>query len=424
MAAIEQLIISKALAERDISEFQSRGVQSKHFGGHYGEAWQWLVDHTTTHGAVPTERQFALAHADVGIEDTDAETVSGLIEELFDQYSLEAIAEGTESAASALLKDDADEARRALQEALEKSIVSGDILRDTDLVQSWEERYALYQTRQADDRKYYGIHTGFPTLTELTGGWTQPQFILFVGEPKRGKSMYSLVSARAANEESHKKVLYISFEMGADEIARRYDALNTNIAINALNSGTVTAKELDHIRKQLKLRQNLEPFLISEDQHRLTTISAVRAKIIEHTPDIVFIDGMYMMQAESKRQLDERETLTQVTRRAKHLAQEFEIPIVGTTQVLPGKVGSNKKNRKIEAQAIGYTSSFIQDPDLILGCELDPDHPKRSIIRTVEGRNVPKDYELKVMWDWDEMRFTEVGGAFESDREDDDWDHD
>ena len=422
MAAIEQLVISKAIADRDITEFQSKGVQSKHFGGHYADAWQWLVDHTTTHGSVPTERQFALAHADVGIEDTDGETVSGLTDELFNQYALEAIAEGTEEASKALNADNADEARKALQEALERSLVSANVLRDTDLVQSWQDRYTLYQTRQADDRKYYGIHTGFPTLTELTGGWTQPQFILFVGEPKRGKSMYSLVSARAANEESHKKVLYISFEMGVDEIARRYDALNTNIAVNALNAGNVTTRELDHIRKQLKLRQNLEPFLISEDQHRLTTLSAVRAKIIEHEPDLVFIDGMYMMQAESKRQLDERETLTQITRGSKHLAQEFEIPIVGTTQVLPGKVGN--KARKIEAQAIGYTSSFIQDADLILGCELDQDAPNRSIIRIVEGRNVPKDYEIKVKWDWEHMLFSEYGGDFASDNEEDDWDHD
>ena len=422
MAAIEQLVISKVIESGDITEIQSKGVQSKHFGGHYADAWDWIVEHTTKHGAVPTERQFALAHSDVPIEDTSGETVSGLVEELYEQYAMEALAEGSQQAVDALNKDDADAARRALQDALEKSIVSGDVLKDTDLIQSWEERYDLYQTRQSDDRKYYGIHTGFPTLTELTGGWTAPQFILFVGEPKRGKSMYSLVAARAANEESHRKLLYISFEMGVDEISRRYDALNTNIAVNALNAGNITTKELDHVRRQLKLRKNLPPFILSEDQHRLTTLSAVRAKIIEHEPDIVFIDGMYMMQAEGKRQLDERETLTQITRGSKHLAQEFEIPIIGTTQVLPGKV--QNKARKIEAQSIGYTSSFIQDADLILGCELDQDAPKRSIIRIVEGRNVPKDYEIKVKWDWEQMFFSEYGGDFASDSEEDDWDHD
>lgn len=407
MAAIEQLLISKVIDARDLNEVTSRGVHAEHFGGHYAEAWQWIVDHVSKHGMVPTERQFALAHSDITLEDHSQETFSGLVEELYDQYQSEALAEGAAEAVQALNADDTGGAKEALQKALERATASTDVLRDTNLVETWEDRYEEYKRRKSEERQMYGIHTGFPTLDELTGGFRAPNFILFVGEPKRGKSMYSLVAARAANEQSNKKVLYVSFEMGAEEVATRYDALNTNLAINLLNTGNVTAKELEHIRSQLKLRQGMNPFIISEDQHRMTTIGAVRAKIVEHEPDIVFVDGMYMMRGEGSRYLDERETLTQVTRGFKFLAQEFHITMVGTTQVLPGKVGN--KARRIEAQAIGYTSSFIQDADLILGCELDTDVPHQSMIRIVEGRNVPKDALIKVKWDWKHMEFTEVG---------------
>jgi replicative DNA helicase len=415
-AAIEQLLISKVLAEQNLNDVTTRGVRPEHFGGHYEQAWEWLTDHVQKHGTVPTERQFALAHSDITLEDASQETVSGLVEELFNQYASEALLEGTATAMQALNSNDTGEAKEVLKNALDRATASTDTLRDTNLIETWLDRYEEYKRRKNEERKMYGIHTGFPSLDELTGGFRAPNFILFVGEPKRGKSLYSLVSARAANEESNKKVLYISFEMGSEEVATRYDALNTNLTVNLLNTGNITSNELEHIRSQLKVRQGLNPFIISEDTHRTTTVGAVRAKCIEHQPDIVFVDGMYMMRGEGTRYLDERETLTQVTRGFKFLAQELDITVVGTTQVLPGKVGNKK--RKIEAQSIGYTSSFIQDADLILGCELDTDVPKQSIIRIVEGRNVPKDSIVTVKWDWQHMEFTEVGMEANDDADD------
>jgi replicative DNA helicase len=418
MAAIEQLLISKVITDQSIEEVAAKGVQPKHFGGHYEDAWKWIVDYVSKHGDVPSERKFALAHANVTIEDTSTETTSGLVEELFDQYAEQAVAKGTADAVQALNKGDTDSALSALKEALDTATASTDVLRDTDLVENWLTRYEKYKARKAEERWFYGIHTGFPTLDELTGGFKAPNFILFVGEPKRGKSLYSLVSARAANEQSNKKVLYISFEMGVDEVATRYDALSSHLGVNALNNGDLSDRQLNHLHQELRLRQNKNPFIISEDQHRLTTPSAIRAKIIEHKPDIVFVDGLYMMRAdETRRVLDERETLTQVTRACKFMAQELNITFVGTTQVLPGKVTGKK--RKIESHTIGYTSSFIQDSDLILGCEKDEEDSteRRYRIRVVEGRNVQKDATIDVNWDWKTMDFTEIGPG---DDEDDD----
>lgn len=415
MASIEQLLISKVLTDRDLNSVTSLGVHAAHFGGHYEEAWTWIVDYVSKHGEVPSERAFALSHSKVPIEDTSNETVSGLVNELFDQYSSNALAEGTEAAVQALNADDTSQAAYLLKEALDKATASTDVLRDTDLVENWLERYEKYKERKSNERRFYGIHTGFPTLDELTGGFKAPNFILFVGEPKRGKSLYSLIAARAAHEMSNKKVLYISFEMGVDEVATRYDALSSSLKPNVLNNGDLSDRELDRLHEEMRVRQNKNPFIISEDQHRLTTVSAVRAKCIEHQPDIVFVDGLYMMQAEGKRALDERETLTQVTRGCKFLAQELNLTFVGTTQVLPGKVQG--KARKIESHTIGYTSSFIQDADLIIGCEKNQEdqEEKRYRLRIVEGRNVQKDFTIDVNWNWDNMDFTEIGPGEEDD---------
>jgi hypothetical protein len=74
--------------------------------------------------------------------------------------------------------------------------------------------------------------------------------------------------------------------------------------------------------------------------------------------------------------------------------------------VLSSKL-NNKKSRAITADSIGYSSSFAQDSDLVLGVESDPDIDNQSIIRVVIARTAPKG-EVRIKWDWDNMDFTEV----------------
>ena len=82
------------------------------------------------------------------------------------------------------------------------------------------------------------------------------------------------------------------------------------------------------------------------------------------------------------------------------------VPIVGTTQVLSWKIG-NRKSRQITAESIGYTSSFAQDSDLVVGVESDPDIENQAILRVVLARTAPKG-EVRINWDWNTMDFSEV----------------
>jgi len=417
LASIEQLLISKVITDKSVNEVLQQGVKAIHFGGHYAEAWEWIVEYSTEHGEVPTERAFALAHSSIVIEDTEGEALTGLVAELVDQYRQQKIAQSLSEASAALNDDDTAKAIQLLATGLTEANAETLVLRDTDLVGSWEDRYEEYKRRKEDDRSFYGIRTGFPTLDSLTGGFKKQQFILYVGEPKRGKSLFSLISAQAANGTVN-RVMYVSFEMSTEEVAGRYDALYSNLPYNDLLSGNLTDAELDRVADAGRLRKERNEFYVSEDQNRLTTIGSVRAKALELEPDFIVIDGMYMMQDEFG-ETDERKVLTNLTRATKRLARELDIPIMGTTQVLASKITT--KGRKIEAAAIGYAGSFAQDADIIIGCELDPDTPDQTLLRIVEARNAAKGAVIKVKWDWTTMDFSEAHGEVDDD-DDDYWD--
>jgi replicative DNA helicase len=146
-------------------------------------------------------------------------------------------------------------------------------------------------------------------------------------------------------------------------------------------------------------------------------VSALAGKVQQHRPRLLIVDGVYLMDDENGEPKGSPQALTNITRSLKRLAQRFDIPIIGTTQVLSWKLG-NRKTRQITAEAIGYTSSFAQDSDIVLGVESDPDIDNQAIIRVVLSRSSPKG-EVRIKWDWDSMDFTEVDE--DNDNDNDNW---
>jgi replicative DNA helicase len=250
-----------------------------------------------------------------------------------------------------------------------------------------------------------GIPTGFLGLDRITAGLRPQQLITFVGEAKKGKSMMSLIMANAAHVHGISP-LFVSFEMSIEEQEARYDALISKVSHTRIIRGDITKREMEKIEKALRIRKNMHPFHMTEDSSSLTTISALAGKIQQYRPGILFVDGVYMMDDENGEPKNSPQALTNITRSLKRLAQRFDIPIVGTTQVLSSKL-NNKKSRAITADSIGYSSSFAQDSDLVLGVESDPDIDNQSIIRVVIARTAPKG-EVRIKWDWENMDFTEV----------------
>ena len=419
MAVIEQLVISKIIDEQSVEEAVKAGVVPHHFAGEFEDVYRWVLAYTRDHGGVPTERAFTLAHGDIEIVDTGGETFSGLFSELLASYRASTLTEAVSEAVKSLNKEDSDQAAQTLAEGLRKSSVEGTRLRDVNLVDNWTERYERYEERRAHPEKLLGIPTGFRGLDKITNGFRKQQFVVLAGEPKRGKSLFEMIMAQAAHDTA-RRVLFITKEMSNEEQESRYDALNAGVDYNSILSGNMNDSEMARIKEGMRLRRERQPFIMSEDASSLTTIGAIRAKAQEYMPDIIFIDGIYLLDDEEGATEDWKK-LTNVSRGGKRMAQDLDITVVATTQVLASKV-HNTKTRQITGDAIGYTSAFLQDADLLLGVELDPDVPNQSIIRVVESRASATGF-VKVKWDWSTMNFSEGGFSDDGDEEDDDRDY-
>lgn len=408
MAAVEHLLISKIIEEQSVVEAIKSGIKPDHFAGDWEDMYRWILEYNTKHGSVPSERAFSAAFGDVDIEDTSAETFSGLFEELLDAYKTRVVADTMTQAMATLDKDDVNGALSVLSKGLQTASAETTKLRDFNIIQGWEERYQRYQEMRENPNALRGIPTGFAGLDRITHGFRPQQWIVMVGEQKRGKSLFELIMANACHVHGLCPQ-FVSFEMSAEEQTSRYDALSAKVPYDRILSGQLSDKEMDRIYRAMILRKNMQPFHMSEDTSSLTTVGALAGKIQENRPDALYIDGIYLMDDENGEPKGSPQALTNISRGLKRLAQKFEIPVIGTTQVLSWKLG-NKRTRAITADAIGYTSAFAQDADLILGVERNPDIEDQAIIRVVEARTAPR-AEIHVQWDFSTMEFEEVDGS-------------
>ena len=405
MASTEHLLISKVIQTADLSEVIDAGLRPEHFSGEWSDVWLWVLNYWREYATIPSPRVFKQEYGDTRLLNAENEPFAALIDEIYVAYKQQHLVDAITSALPALNNNETETAFKKLSEGLQKASVEVARLRDIDLTQSWEGRLAKYEEMRNTPNGLRGIPTGFLGLDRITAGLRPQQLVTFVGEAKKGKSLITLIMAQAAH--NHGIVpMYVSFEMSIEEQAARYDAIISGIPHTRIIRGDLTAQDMDKLNKVLGLRKNMQPFIMTEDTHSLTTVSALAGKVQQHRPRLLIVDGVYLMDDENGEPKGSPQALTNITRSLKRLAQRFDIPIIGTTQVLSWKLG-NKKSRQITAEAIGYTSSFAQDSDLVLGVESDPDIDNQAIIRVVLSRSSPKG-EVRIKWDWDTMNFTEV----------------
>lgn len=405
MADVGQLVISKIVETQSLKEVTNAGLKPIHFPGEWEAIYLWILDYNNKHGIVPSDRAFKAEYGDVDIVDTSAESFSGLVEELKDAYRNHIVMDSVQEAMQKMDKYDVSAAMEILSKGLQKANVETSRLHDKDMITSWEERYAHYEWMRANPNSMRGIPTGFIGLDKITQGYRPQQFIIFAGEPKRGKSLIALISALACHNHGLRP-LFLSFEMSIEEQASRYDALSAGVDYNRILSGDLSDQEMERIHRMMILRKNMQPFIFSEDASGLTTIGAISGKIQEIQPDLLVVDGMYLMDDENGEPKGSPQALTNISRGFKRACQSFDIPIIGTTQVLSSKL-QNKRTRAVTGDSLGYTSAWTQDTDLLLGVERNPDLDNQSIIRVVEARTAPRG-EVHISWDWSTMEFEEV----------------
>jgi replicative DNA helicase len=225
-----------------------------------------------------------------------------------------------------------------------------------------------------------GIPCAWEPLNEAMGGLQPGTVTILYAPPKSAKTFMGLeLGAVHPFEAGNARVLVVTYEMPVRQIWRRILARLCRLEYGAVTKGKLSHDARDECFDQLSELQEIQ---IANMQEQLGSgyrdirvvhgmgqgINHVRNEIEQFEPDIVLIDGLYLMGNDrqgGKRDVDWKAN-TAVTQDLKVLATECNIPIVGTTQ-------ANRSGSKRKAGAdmddyndIGFGMGAVMDADSVI----------------------------------------------------------
>lgn len=218
----------------------------------------------------------------------------------------------------------------------------------------------------ADEKRKEYVSTGFSEIDALIGGCKKPSLTLLCGRPKMGKSTMCYNMAFNIATRGIKVALF-SLSDSADRIVTLMLSNVSLIPMEILRQGTLTKRHWKILNRE-KCKLESIPFYI--DDTPAISPSMLHRKIvklkIEHGIDIVFIDYLELMSADSKLDTREEEILDILTK-LNAMSQQMSIPIVVLSQL--NKVPKVKGRYRPELSSVHFDTSipsnilFLYRPD-------------------------------------------------------------
>jgi replicative DNA helicase len=270
-----------------------------------------------------------------------------------------------------------------LQEALQ---VSFDNSIGLDFMEDAEERWKYYHEQR------HHIPTGIDLLDKITnGGIMEKATYCFMAPSGVGKSL--ILCALASNILlQQKNVLYISMEMGEEQIGERIDANLMDIDLGTLQNIPWETFE----KKFNKVKENTKGKLIIKEYPQNSASAATFRSLIEElkikknfVPDVLIIDYLNICASFRYKpgSVNSYGMVKAITEEIRGLASEYSVPVLTATQVNR----SASKSMELEMEDVADSYGLVMTTDLLIGVSQDEEFDKRNqyLFKQVKNRYYP-----------------------------------
>ncbi|WP_188187599.1 DnaB-like helicase C-terminal domain-containing protein [Nonomuraea sp. SYSU D8015] len=356
------------------------------------DAWDFILEYYGRYGKVPSQRVFASEYPNYEL-DSELEPLEYVLEQARDKRTGFLLDTAVYRAAHDLQAGNTQGALKGLAAAVAGVMADVPTSVAVDVTANGQERLDRYQELRDHDGALKGITTGFQLLNEAIGGWRGGNFVVFGGRPKSGKSTFLLLAAIAAWK-AGKKILFVGFEMSREEQEERLDAIEAMVAHNALRDGSLALKEFRKVERAVRGMELFPNFWLATDPDTSTTPSGILAMADMLKPDLIVVDGLYMMQDDLGEDVGSDKALRHICAHLKFGAMRRNIPILASTQMLQSKM----HGEEVTLASFGYSSGFQQWADVLIGVQVTED-PIIAMIKILACRNgSPMDFWFYRNW--------------------------
>ena len=358
MSNIENQLISKLLHEGDYTPLSDNQITLRYFKGSHKKALKYIQDFMLKYGKVPSKKVFAKKFPDYKILVDVAESMDYYCDEVRTKVKHNEIVDSMEEASELLANLDTEEAFRILTSLIVK--VENEYTKSDRVIinKDTNRRMELYNER-AKSGGVTGLSTGIDRLDYILSGFNKEELIILIAFTGSGKTWLEAILAVLMAKLGY-RVLFFTTEMSSDAITRRIDAVWCNLNYTRFTKGRLKPDELKRFEDYLDMLEGNEDFNLIVEQVNIG-VSEISAKIDQHKPDMVFVDGAYLLEDESEGEDDWRAQV-RIFRGLKRIARAKKVPIFASTQ---------SKSEKANLSSIAFASHIRADADVIMGMQFD-----------------------------------------------------
>lgn len=228
---------------------------------------------------------------------------------------------------------DADSVCRQLR----RTLAMQDAISTTQADTTAREFDAVLETALAQlDEPDTSLKLGWPELDRY-GVFHRGRTCVVAGRPGCGKTDFSINLASRLSKKY--RVYYLTLEETAEALMDRILSKVSRIDSGKLTNKTLTPREREIIDNTAGILRRHHNMMLDADRN--LTIDGLEAKLIQHKPDIAFIDHIGLLSPTDPRQT-EYQSIREITRRLKVAAMKMGIVIVELCQINRAGVKGNE----------------------------------------------------------------------------------
>jgi replicative DNA helicase len=410
---VESGLISKLLETKDMLGVKDAQIKATYFSGEHRRAFQFIYDSVINDGEVPTVRAFERKFPNYPLEVREVagvevvgteESLKYWCNELRKKVKHNSLAETVEEVVKHIEDFDTDTAYSLLKKEIAYIESEVEEQTDVDITKNTEDRIQAYLKRK-ENKGMLGLPYGIKHLDYITKGLKKETLTTLIANTGVGKTWFEILIG-AYCQLQNCRVLQFVTEMSEEIMRDRYEAMLFSMMYGDLNYNSFKSGNLslDQEKKYFEFLENdlpnCEPLIIAT----ASGVMGVSAEIDKHKPDIVLIDGVYLMEDDQGAK-DDWLRVAHITRDLKKLAKRCKLPIFINTQADK----NTSKRTGPELGSIMYTQAIGQDSDDILALYRDEVMiSDREMCLKVLKQREGVTGKVMMSWDFDTMNFGEI----------------
>lgn len=254
------------------------------------------------------------------------------------------------------------------------------------------------------ERKESGITTPWADLNRVSSGFWGQDIIVFAARNGLGKTWLMLIQAIHAVNALNKRVIFVSPEMPRERLALRTGAIIERLDYDKVLTGKLSPDEKMRLRRAMMMSNaNKNWGIVSSKKFDFKT-SSLANLVKKHKADVVYVDGMYLLQSEGANRFDQA---AKTTDDLKKQAIQFEIPYILSTQF--NKEVDTTKEETVTGKGVALTDVLNWHASMMFGLFQDKE---MKIARMLELKQLKSregvGTSVKIWWDFHTMNFSQI----------------